>query len=172
MKITDVRVTVYAHPMPPLHGTRWGPTQEVSLVEVLTDAGIVGYSSARAQGGTGGRAIAESILKTARPRVIGQDPMRREAIWQSLATLERAGYLPIFATSAIDVALWDIAGKALGQPVWRLLGGYRDRLPAYASSAHMETVEAYLSELDDVRARGYRAYKIHPTGRDDEDIAL
>ncbi len=59
MRITDVRVTIYAHPMPPLHGARWGPTQEVSLVEVLTDEGIVGYASARAQGGTGGRAIAE-----------------------------------------------------------------------------------------------------------------
>ena len=82
--------------------------------------------------------------------MIGQDPLNRERIWQGLARLERAGYLPIFATSAIDVALWDIAGKALGQPVWRLLGGYRDRLPAYASSAHMETLGAYLRELEDV----------------------
>lgn len=173
MKITDVRVTVYAHPMPPLHGGRFGTTaQEVSLVEVETDEGITGVASARAQGGTGGRVIAEAILKTARPRAVGQDPFDRERIWQSLARLERAGYLQIFATSAIDVALWDIAGQALGKPVWKLLGGCRDRLPAYASSAHMETVEDYLREIDDVRRRGYRAYKIHPIGEAERDIAL
>jgi L-alanine-DL-glutamate epimerase-like enolase superfamily enzyme len=172
MRIVDVRVTIFAHPMPPLHGARWGGQQEISLVEVVTDEGIVGYGSARAQGGSGGRAIADGLLKTARPRVIGQNPLHRERIWQGLAKLERAGYLPIFATSAIDVALWDIAGKVAGQPVWELLGGYRDRLPAYASSAHMETIEAYLAELADIRRRGYTAYKIHPPGRAAEDIAV
>ncbi|MCC6174305.1 MAG: mandelate racemase [Chloroflexi bacterium] len=172
MRVTDVRVTIYAHPMPPLHGARWGATQEISLVEVHTDEGVVGYASARAQGGTGGRAIAESILKTAAPRVIGQDPFTRERIWQQLARMERAGYLPIFATSAIDVALWDIVGKALGQPLWRLLGGYRDRMPAYASSAHMATIEEYLREVEDVRRRGYPAYKIHPIGEARADVAL
>lgn len=172
MEITDVRVTIYAHPMPPLHGTRWGATQEVSLVEVETDEGITGLASARAQGGTGGRAIAESILKTARPRVVGQDPFDRERIWQALAQLERAGYLPIFATSAIDVALWDIVGKALGQPIYKLLGAYRDRLPAYASSAHMETIEEYLRAVDDIRERGFTAYKIHPMGQAARDVEL
>src|SRR5689334_21246686 len=172
MRIADVRVTVFAHPMPPLHGTRWGDMQEISLVEVVTDEGTVGYGSARAQGGSAGRAIADSILKTAAPRVIGQNPLHREKIWQMLARLERAGYLPIFATSAIDVALWDIAGKVAGLPVWELLGGYRDRLPAYASSAHMETVDAYIAELADIRRRGYQAYKIHPPGRANEDIAV
>lgn len=172
MKITDVRVTIYAHPTPPLHGRLWGPIQEVTLVEVVTDEGIVGVGSARAQGGTGGRAIAESVLKTARPRVLGQDPFEREKIWQALARIERAGYLPIFATSAIDVALWDIAGQALGQPIWRLLGGYRTSLPAYASSAHLESEDAYLRELEEVRRRGYRAYKLHPFGDPDRDIQL
>ncbi|MCC7372739.1 MAG: mandelate racemase [Chloroflexi bacterium] len=158
--------------MPPLHGARWGGQQAISLVEVVTDEGIVGYGSARAQGGSGGRALADPILTVAAPRAIGQDPLNRERIWQSLAKLERAGYLPIFATSAIDVALWDIAGKALNLPVWKLLGGCRESLPAYASSAHMESVDAYLREVDDIRERGYGAYKIHPTGRANEDIAL
>jgi L-alanine-DL-glutamate epimerase-like enolase superfamily enzyme len=172
VKITDVRVTIFHHPMPPLHGARWGGQQEISLVEVVTDEGIVGHGSARAQGGSGGRAIADPILTVAAPRVIGQDPLNRERIWQNLAKLERAGYLPIFATSAIDVALWDIAGKALGQPVWKLLGGYRESLPAYASSAHMPAIEDYLREVEEIRSRGYLAYKIHPIGRANEDIAV
>jgi L-alanine-DL-glutamate epimerase-like enolase superfamily enzyme len=172
MRITDIRVTIYSHPMPPLQGRRWGGKQEVSLVEVVTDEGVVGYGSARAQGGSGGRAIADSILKTAARRVIGQDPLNRERIWQELARMEHAGYLPIFATSAIDVALWDIAGKVTGLPVWRLLGGYRDRVPAYASSAHMETIDDYLREAEEVRRRGFLAYKLHPFGRANDDIAL
>jgi L-alanine-DL-glutamate epimerase-like enolase superfamily enzyme len=171
MRVTDVRVTIYAHPMPPLH-TQWGGVQEVSLVEVDTDEGITGLASARAQGGTGGRAIAESVLKTAAPRVVGQDPFDRERVWQTLAGIERAGYLPIFATSAIDVALWDIVGKAVGQPIWKLLGGYRDRLPAYASSPRMATVDDYLREVEDIRRRGYRAYKLHPIGQAEQDIQL
>jgi len=70
--------------------------------------------------------------------VIGEDPMRIEAI---LAKLDaRAGNqcgsgLYTLALSALDVALWDIKGKALGQPLWQMLGGYRDRVPAYASGA-------------------------------------
>ena len=69
---------------------------------------------------------------------IGADPMRSEAI---LAKFEaRAGDqcgdgLYTLALSALDVALWDIKGKALGQPLWQMLGGYRDRVPAYASGA-------------------------------------
>lgn len=171
MRVTDIRCTVFAHPMPPLHGARWSSaTQEITIVEVETDSGITGIGSARAQAGTGGRVIAESIMKTAAPRVLGQQALNRERIWQALAHLERAGYLPIFATSAIDVALWDVAGKALGVPVHKLLGGCRDTLPAYASSAHMPTVDDYLREVDDIRARGYRAYKIHPPGKPDVDV--
>jgi L-alanine-DL-glutamate epimerase-like enolase superfamily enzyme len=172
MQITDLTVTRYAHPMPPLHGRRWGGTQEVTLVQVHTDEGITGLASARAQGGTGAIAIAESVLKTARPRVVGQDPFDRERIWQTLAPMERAGYLPIFATSCVDVALWDLAGKALGQPIWRLLGGYRASLPAYASSAHHSDESDYLAEAREVQARGYRAYKLHPFGLAERDIAL
>jgi L-alanine-DL-glutamate epimerase-like enolase superfamily enzyme len=52
------------------------------------------------------------------------------------------------------------------------LGGYRDRLPAYAASAHMETVESYLTELEDIRRRGYKAYKMHPFGDARRDVEL
>lgn len=162
MRITDIRCTIYSHPMPPLHGARFGNAkQEIVIVEVHTDEGITGIGSARAQGASGGRPIADAVLRTARPRVLGKDPLNRERIWQDLAKLEHAGYLPIFATSAIDVALWDIAGLAFGQPVWKLLGGYRESLPAYASSAHMHEVDDYLREVEQIRARGFTAYKIH-----------
>ncbi|HEY8475787.1 MAG TPA: enolase C-terminal domain-like protein [Chloroflexota bacterium] len=172
MRIVDVQVIVYAHPMPPQHAWRnFGQVQEVSLVKVVTDEGVEGYGSARAQGGTGGRVIAESILKTARPLLLGQDPLDRERIWQRLWALDRGGYLPIFATSALDVALWDIAGKVAGLPLWKLLGGARTSLPAYASSARHARPEEYAEEALACRERGYPAYKLHPPGSFQADLA-
>lgn len=66
--------------------------------------------------------------------------------------------------SAIDNCLWDILGKAVGLPVYRLLGAYRDRVLAYASSQHHATVDAFVEEVRKCRAEGFKAYKIHPPG--------
>lgn len=162
MKITDVKVQCYSYPMVALHRGRFGSTQEATLVRIQTDEGLEGYATARAQGGTSGRVIAEAVLAVAKPRLLGEDPFQREMLWQRLFSLDRAAYLPIFVTGAVDVALWDLAGKALGAPVWKLLGGYRESLPAYASSAPLPRVEDYVAEALACRARGYTAYKLHP----------
>ncbi len=64
--------------------------------------------------------------------------------------------------SAIDNCLWDILGKAAGMPVYRLLGAYRDRVLAYASSQHLKTVDDFVESVQKCKAEGFRAYKIHP----------
>ena len=64
--------------------------------------------------------------------------------------------------SAIDNCLWDILGKAAGLPVYRLLGAYRTRVMAYASSQHHRTVEEFVDEVKQCKSEGFRAYKIHP----------
>ena len=66
--------------------------------------------------------------------------------------------------SAIDNCLWDILGKAVGLPIYRLLGAYRDRVLAYASSQHHRTVDAFVEEVRKCKAEGFKAYKIHPPG--------
>jgi L-alanine-DL-glutamate epimerase-like enolase superfamily enzyme len=66
--------------------------------------------------------------------------------------------------SAIDNCLWDIMGKAVGLPVYRLLGAYRDRVLAYASSQHHATIDAFVEEVQKCKAEGFKAYKIHPPG--------
>lgn len=64
--------------------------------------------------------------------------------------------------SAIDTCLWDILGKAVGLPIYRILGAYRDKVLAYASTRHHQTVEAFVEEVQKCRAEGFKAYKIHP----------
>jgi L-alanine-DL-glutamate epimerase-like enolase superfamily enzyme len=64
--------------------------------------------------------------------------------------------------SAIDNCLWDILGKTVGLPVYRILGAYSDRVLAYASSQHLRTVEAFVTDVERAKAEGFRAYKIHP----------
>lgn len=172
MKITDVKVQCYSYPTPPLRGAQFGTTEHATLVRVQTDAGLEGYGVARALGGTSGRVIAEGVLATAKPRVRGEDAFQREKIWQRLWALDRSSHLQIFATSVIDVALWDLAGKALGAPVWKLLGGYRDKVPAYASSARLPTVQDYVNEALHYQARGFTAYKLHPFADPVRDIEV
>jgi L-alanine-DL-glutamate epimerase-like enolase superfamily enzyme len=172
MKITDIKVQSYSYPTPPLRGAQFGTQEEATLVRVITDEGLEGYGVARAVGGSSGRVVADAVIRTAKPRVLGQDAFNRELIWQKLWALDRGNHLPIFATSVIDVALWDLAGKALGVPVWKLLGGYRDKLPAYASSARLATEDDYVTEAMHYRDRGFPAYKLHPFADPDKDIAV
>src|SRR5439155_329673 len=76
------------------------------------------------------------------------------------------------AIGAVDIALWDIAGKVAGQPIHRLLGSYRDTVPAYASSAVLASKEAYAEEATRFKAEGWTAYKIHPPTDPKVDIEV
>lgn len=172
MRIVDVRTTCWRQPPIPIHAGRFGATQDIVLVEVQTDTGLVGHGTARAHGGQSGEGIAEAVVRSLKPLLVGQDAWHRERLWQRMVALEPAGYVPVFAISAVDVALWDLAGKAAGQPLYRLLGGRHAQLRGYASSAHLPDVDAYIEEARACIARGYTAYKIHPFGDANRDIAL
>src|SRR4030088_2854795 len=134
MKI--VRVKAIPHNVP-LHVTLVGTERHTSLacvhVEIETDTGIVGHGFTSI---TEEDVIAQIVNGVAGPAITGDDPMAHEAIWEKLywKTMPRGqtGYAA-HAVAAIDLALWDIKGKALGQPVWRLLGGARRRVAVYAT---------------------------------------
>ena len=94
-----------------------------------------------------------------RPMLIGQDPFDREKFWQWLW----AAKTPENLLSALDMALWDLLGRVTNLPVYKLLGGCRDKVLAYASTyPNMGSPENYADHAAACQQQGYRAYKIHP----------
>ena len=176
MRITDVTVTLFAwNDMPAINygftlrpgGER--PPHDLGLVTIHTDEGIEGHAFL---GKTidPGSSDAGGVVRYLKPILVGRDPFRREEIYQ---LLWRQGRLAtIRAIGAVDVALWDLLGKALDMPVHRLLGTYRDRIPVYCSSDHLPSPAAYAEEAAAFKARGWAGYKIHPNGQWREDIAI
>ena len=140
MKITDVKVYL---------AREW---RTFCFVVVETDEGISGIGEA---GITGRELAVQGAIEHFRPLLIGQDPFRSEHIWQLLF---RGGFFPAqriltAAIAAIDIALWDIKGKALGVPVYELLGGrVRDRVLTYnhnGGETIEELVECFQRSLDE-----------------------
>ena len=124
----------------------WGGQRNFLFVVVDTDEGIYGVGEA---GITGRELAVMGAIEHLKPLLIGQDPARIEHIWQ---TLFRGGFFPAqhilsAAISAVDIALWDIKGKALGVPIYELLGGrVRDRVVCYPHNRGHEMEIAPLVE--------------------------
>ena len=109
--------------------------------------------------------VLEAMAHALAGHVVGRDPDHVQAIWQDMWRdnnfLGHRG-VPVFALAAIDAALWDLRGKAAGRAVWRLLGGMRDRVPAYASGGLWVslTVDELQAEARRFVADGFRAVKM------------
>ena len=100
------------------------------------------------------------LIRHLKPIVMGQNPLDRERLYQRIYRCNRKCTLR--AIGAVDVALWDIGGKVAGLPIHRLLGSYRDSVPAYASSEVLPDAAAYAEQACGYRDDGWTAYKIHP----------
>lgn len=109
------------------------------ILRVHTDEGLVGEAHTRR-----GVIVSDLVDRRIREDLIGRDPLMRELLWQRLWELDRIEELPVYALGLVDVALWDLAYKAVGQPVHQLLGTYREAIPAYASTVTFDSVEEYL----------------------------
>ena len=151
MKITDIQTFQLSGPeleaplapawAPGTEWRRWGGT----VVKVFTDEGIVGL-------GSPGYAASPVIENWLKPQLLGQDPF----------ALERHARLFRMANAAwgLEIALWDIIGKACGQPLYKLWGGYRDRVPAYASFIEVRTPQRRAEDVAARRDEGWRAVKL------------
>ena len=137
-------------------------------VRVLTDAGITGWGSGSFGVIAGAPRVLQSILENEiKPVIVGQDPAFPKKIRADLwAALEYHGVggLVQFAMSAVDIAFWDIIGKLAGMPVYRLLGGFRDRMPAYSMGGWYYDDDKDLSEFkragNAAMEQGYGGLKI------------
>ncbi|MEZ4833854.1 MAG: enolase C-terminal domain-like protein [Caldilineaceae bacterium] len=168
MKITDVSVqnfryisnTVrdsegHGHPGDPHEATQ-------SILTISTDEGVSGYSFGAPAG------VIERLVK---PLLVGQDPLYREHLWQLLRERQRLNLSSLSdrVLSAVDLALWDLVGRYLGQPVHKILGATRDKVPAYASTMCGDDLKGGLSTPQEyadfatwaIKERGYPAFKLH-----------
>jgi L-alanine-DL-glutamate epimerase-like enolase superfamily enzyme len=114
--------------------------------------------------GAGVRAVASLIRDDLAPILEGQDSERIEALWQrmwwALHYGGRGGFAAL-AISAVDIALWDLAARRVGKPLWRLLGGYDPEVPCYAGGIDLQfPLDRLLAQSDQFLAQGFRAIKM------------
>ena len=166
MKITDIK-TIRLRASLPSGGqvhSRSGmrASRSALLVEVHTDEGITGIGSCSGNG-----MLIEIIVdRMLKHLLVGMDPTNIEEVWDKayfrggVRALGSRG-IGVVALSGIDIALWDIAGKAQGLPVYRLLGGAkRDRVPVYATALYPDKTETVVKTAVGIREKGFRALKI------------
>jgi len=192
MKITQLDTYFLAIPLPQPVRTSTSTISQVSevIVKLTTDAGLVGIGEAHGpflfRQGPEGMRIVNEIVQQITPLVVGEDPFNVERIWQDLFALTYTSVRDIpamarqqrqlvTAMSAIDIALWDLMGKAIERPVYALLGGaLRQRVPAYATGFYYRDNE----RPDDLRReaalyleKGYRTLKVKVGGLTPEEDA-
>jgi len=167
MKITAIEAITLAIPLKPMDPpSAWtGGTRKQIIVRVITDGGLVGVGEAFAYGAP--LAVASVIEESLAPLLVGQDPLRIEALVDLMhrATMiyGRRG-LAMFAISGVEIALWDLLGKLRGAPVYELLGGaVRPRLPVYASLLRYDSPAAVAEACRHFVSQGFRMLKVHQT---------
>lgn len=163
MKIIDLKVHVLKSALaePFAFSQGWVRQRSATLVEVLTDAGITGWGEAFAQGLEPPEIAAAVIEHALKPLVIGADPRDTEVLWHRMYHMTRdygrKGSV-IAGISAVDIALWDIAGKFHNVPVYRLLGGaFRTRVQPYATGFYRIRGQGEAARLADEAQRHFEA---------------
>lgn len=174
MKITDASMTLFAWDDIPAvaygaHTARPTGKSDLGLLAIETDEGITGHAFLGSSSNPASM-DAPSLIRFLKPLLVGEDALARERLYEAL--WRRTRITSVRAIGAVDIALWDIAGKAAGMPIHRLIGSYRDRVPAYASSEVHGDALAYVEQATRYRESGWTAYKIHPPQRWQEDIRI
>jgi D-arabinonate dehydratase len=161
MQITRVSTETYRWPRakPITNGKHTYTHVTLGLLKIETDAGVTGL------GLGAGHPIVTAAVEHFTPQLIGQDPLNVERIWHNLWVPKLVGRrgLTTRAISAIDIALWDLRAKVAGMPLYKLLGGYRDRVETYIAGGYYEAgkgLDELAQEMRDNVAMGARAIKM------------
>ena len=164
MRITEVRAVVCDVPLsrPIILGEIRYDSRDYLLVELRTDTGLrgIGYGLARYA------PLVPLVERNIAPLILGEDPVMSALLWdrmyyRNLIIGQRGLFMR--ALSAVDIALWDLRGKAAGVPVWKLLGGARREMPALVAGGYVakdKSLRDLAAELEGYRRSGYRHVKI------------
>ncbi len=178
MRITDVRtIAVEVNLNQTVFDANYTmATKPALLVEVHTDQGLIGLGEAAHFGGPMA-STAQVIEHELKPYLIGENPGDIERLWERMhrrAYKHARGGIVIAAISGIDIALWDLRGKMANMPLWRLLGGYRKRVPAYATGgfyAEGKGVRELVAEMESYVEAGFRAVKMKVGRNSDVELS-
>ncbi len=179
MRITSIRAIPISFRVPEGQNVRLGigcaVKRDSVLIKVETDEGVVGWGEAH-HGRCPG-AIAKLVDTTLGELVLGMDALDTNGVWAKVYRMQLAshgmGAAAAMALSGLDIALWDIRGKACGWPIWRLLGGAPKAIPAYAGGISLGWQDP-ISLAEEARAHvssGYRAVKLRVGDSPKRDIA-
>ena len=171
IKITGIETDLLQLPPAAFTGDaihNFGSTSGGVVLRILTDAGITGWGYCNFAAIAGAPRVVQTILEyEIKPILIGQDPAFpkriRSDLWKALEYQGMQG-ITQFALSVVDIAIWDILGKAAGMPVYKMLGAMRDRMPAYAMCGWYRENDKdhsqYKKTISETLELGYRAFKV------------
>ncbi len=169
--VEDLTLTLFEYPTSIIRDTDGhthpGPERSTTgaLLTVVLDNGAKGYVTGSPNDMR--RDIIDSYI---RPVVYGQNPFDRERLWQGMARWQRGsgGQLTDKTLANVELALWDVCGRLLQLPVWRLIGGFRSKVPAYGSTMCGDEIQGGLATPQDyanfaikLKNKGYQAIKLH-----------
>jgi L-alanine-DL-glutamate epimerase-like enolase superfamily enzyme len=172
MKITAIESFVLTVPTPKPMALNY-PQQKLVVAEISTDAGVRGLGYSLVFGGGGAEAVHAYLETRLKPVILGDDPLFVERLWEKMFRadmgMKKQGVVA-YALSALDIGLWDIAGKAAGLPLYKLWGAVTDRIPAYGSGGWSKYSDKELiAEAERYAALGCKYYKMkihHPDPRE------
>jgi L-alanine-DL-glutamate epimerase-like enolase superfamily enzyme len=147
-----------------------GPAGDGAVLRIGTDEGAEGVAFFSRPGAF--VTLSDLVKRVFRAELVGADPYQREWLWHRVWELDRIHELPLPVLGLVDTALWDLAARQEGRPVWQLLGGYRDAIPAYASTSTFRDIPEFLDVADQAIELGYRGIKLHAWGDARKDAAL
>ena len=170
MRITDITMDYVEIPFSREFWPTWRQASEkyqgAAIVRVQTDEGIQGIGGMEANNRGWGRALKNTVEEMIKPLLVGKDPTRTEDLIRYIRGVSAFSARPWFVANA----LWDIVGKICNQPIYKLWGGYQDRVLAYASWGELRTPQERAENALLLVEKGFKAVKMrihHPTMKDD-----
>jgi L-alanine-DL-glutamate epimerase-like enolase superfamily enzyme len=168
MKITSIQSFILAVPTRKPMALQY-PEQKLVVAKISTSEGIEGLGYSLVFGGGGAEAVRAYLEARLKPVLLGEEALFVERLWERMFRADmgvRKIGLAAYALSALDIGLWDIAGKAAGLPLYKLWGAASERVPAYGSGGWARySTEELIAEAEKYAALGCRYYKMkihHP----------